>query len=1037
MYARRLRCRCEIGSSLFRRAGDSFRFQDYELINLGRSPNRQLLRFQSTYGCGHSRDLVRVRGYEIGPFYGRKIHESSRSASAVTSCFKYYGGGLSRTRLLASVGGNGWARVRLYSSEGDGRSAGESEHAPSKKVEDRVDGSSSVANSTAGKKKSVSVNSDAHARLCEQDQEDWLKNEKLFYDSKKRESPFLTRRQRFKNEFMRRMIPWEKIAVTWDNFPYYVHENTKNILIECASTHLKHQKFAAHYGSRLSSSSGRILLQSAPGTELYRERIVRALAHGLQVPLLVLDSSILAPNDIGRECASDVETDDENEETGEEGTSESEVDDENDAANEDEWTSSGEAKSEDEDEVAIQASAEVLKKLVPCSIEEFEKRVSGAEAESTPSPEKSDAETTEQSKRPFKKGDRVKYIGASVNVDVDNRKLSSGQRGEVYEVNGDQVAVIFDDSFKKMKEGHDTEKGNVKAAKPSVYWIDVQDIEHDLDTQAEDWYIAIEALRELLPSLRPVIVYFPDSYQWLSRAVAKSNRKEFLHKVEQTFESLSGSIVLICGQSKVENGPKEKEKLTMVLPHFGRIGKLPVPLKRLTEGLRETKAEKDKDMTRIFTNILTVPPPKEEELFRVFNKQVGEDRKIAISRSNLHELHKVLEENDLSCPDLLHVKSDDVILTKQKAEKVVGWARNHYLSGCLLPSLRGERLSIPRGSMEVALSRLREQEFTSRKPSQSLKSLAKDEYESNFVSAVVPAEEIGVKFDDIGALEDIKKTLNELVILPMRRPELFAHGNLLRPCKGILLFGPPGTGKTLLAKALATEAGANFISITGSTLTSKWFGDAEKLTKALFSFASKLAPVIIFVDEVDSLLGARGGAFEHEATRRMRNEFMAAWDGLRSKDTQRILILGATNRPFDLDDAVIRRLPRRIYVDLPDAENRMKILRIILSHEHLESNFKFDELANATEGYSGSDLKNLCIAAAYRPVQELLEEEKGGGDSTPAVLRPLNLDDFIQAKKKVGASVAYDATSMNDLRKWNEQYGEGGSRRRSPFGFGN
>ncbi|KAI7747004.1 hypothetical protein M8C21_012655, partial [Ambrosia artemisiifolia] len=191
--------------------------------------------------------------------------------------------------------------------------------------------------------------------------------------------------------------------------------------------------------------------------------------------------------------------------------------------------------------------------------------------------------------------------------------------------------------------------------------------------------------------------------------------------------------------------------------------------------------------------------------------------------------------------------------------------------------------------------------------------LAKDEYERNFISAVVPPSEIGIKFDDIGALEDVKTSLHELAILPMKRPELFSHGNLLRPCKGILFFGPPGTGKTLLAKALATEAGANFISITGSTLTSKWFADAEKLTKALFSFAekltkalfsfaSKLAPVIVFVDEVDSLLGARGGGFEREATRRVRNEFMAAWDGLRSKDSQRILILGATNRPFDLDD---------------------------------------------------------------------------------------------------------------------------------------
>jgi len=169
----------------------------------------------------------------------------------------------------------------------------------------------------------------------------------------------------------------------------------------------------------------------------------------------------------------------------------------------------------------------------------------------------------------------------------------------------------------------------------------------------------------------------------------------------------------------------------------------------------------------------------------------------------------------------------------------------------------------------------------------------------------------------------------------------------------------------------------------------------------------------------------------------MRNEFMAAWDGLRSKEDQRILILGATNRPFDLDDAVIRRLPRRILIDLPDAKNRMKILKILLAKENLESDFRFDELANATEGYSGSDLKNLCIAAAYRPVHELLEQEsKGDIGSTKTSLRALKLDDFVQAKSKVSPSVAFDATSMNELRKWNEQYGEGGSRSKSPFGFG-
>ncbi|KAM0918339.1 hypothetical protein ACQ4PT_008905 [Festuca glaucescens] len=398
------------------------------------------------------------------------------------------------------------------------------------------------------------------------------------------------------------------------------------------------------------------------------------------------------------------------------------------------------------------------------------------------------------------------------------------------------------------------------------------------------------------------------------------------------------------------------------------------------------------DEEPIFT---PVEEAEDDEQLRVFNNQIEEDRKIIISRHNLVEVHKALEEHELSCENLLHVKLDGIILTKQRAEMVIGWARSHYLSSATHPSIKGDKLVIPRESLELAIRRLRDQEASPKKLSENMKMLAKDEFERNFISAVVPPHEIGVKFEDIGALEDVKKTLDELVTLPMRRPELFSRGNLLR-----------------------------------------WFGDAEKLTKALFSFASRLAPVIIFVDEVDSLLGARGGAMEHEATRRMRNEFMAAWDGLRSKENQRILILGATNRPFDLDDAVIRRLPRRIYVDLPDAQNRMKILKILLAKENIESEFGFDELASATEGYSGSDLKNLCIAAAYRPVDELLEEEnKGAAGSTKTSLRSLKLDDFIQAKAKVSPSVSFDATSMNELRKWNEQYGEGGSRSKTPFGF--
>ncbi|XP_060191388.1 uncharacterized protein LOC132621225 isoform X3 [Lycium barbarum] len=917
-----------------------------------------------------------------------------------------------------------WTHLRYFSSKGDG--------SEDKRVHTR-DGDKG----TVRKEKNVR-HCDAHTQLGEQEQKEWLRNEKLSIESKKKESPFLSRRERFKNEFLRRVVPWEKIALSWDTFPYYIHEHTKNVLVECVASHLKHKKVTEAYGGRLSSSSGRILLQSIPGTELYRERLVRTLARDLKVPLLVLDSSILAPYDFGEDCSSESESD---AESGEECTSDSEMEDANDASNEEEWTSSAETKSEaSEEDVDVEASVEALEKLIPFNLEDFEKRVSG-ELESSSESTSEAVDQSEKTQRPFKKGDRVKYTGPSGVVKADNRSMSSGQRGEIYEVNGDQVAVIFDVSEKQTTEEEKDEKPKAQDVKPSIYWIPANEIEHDLDAQAEDCYIAMEVLCEVLKSAQPIIVYFPDSSLWLSRAVSKANRKEFVHKVQEMFDQLSGPVVLICGRNKVETGSKEKEKFTMILPNLGRLAKLPLSLKQLTEGLRATKRSVDDDIHKLFSNVMSIHPPKEEDLLSTFNKQIEEDRRIVIARSNLNELYKVLEEHELSCIDLLHVNTDDVILTKQKAEKVIGWAKNHYLYTCLHPSIKGDRLYLPRESVETAILRLKEQESMSKKPSQNLKNLAKDEYENNFVSAVVPSGEIGVKFDDIGALEEVKKALNELVILPMRRPELFSRGNLLRPCKGILLFGPPGTGKTLVAKALATEAGANFISITGSTLTSKWFGDAEKLTKALFSFASKLAPVIIFVDEVDSLLGARGGSFEHEATRRMRNEFMAAWDGLRSKENQRILILGATNRPFDLDDAVIRRLPRRIYVDLPDAANRLKILKIILSRENLESDFPYENLANATDGYSGSDLKNLCIAAAYRPVQEILEEEEelessvGGKKDGIPVLRPLTVDDFIQSKAKVGPSVAYDAASMNELRKWNDQYGEGGSRRKSPFGF--
>ncbi|PHT79749.1 hypothetical protein T459_17801 [Capsicum annuum] len=179
----------------------------------------------------------------------------------------------------------------------------------------------------------------------------------------------------------------------------------------------------------------------------------------------------------------------------------------------------------------------------------------------------------------------------------------------------------------------------------------------------------------------------------------------------------------------------------------------------------------------------------------------------------------------------------------------------------------------------------------------------------------------------------------------------------------------------MLAKAVATEAGANFINISMSSISSKWSGEGEKCIKAVFLMASKIAPSIIFVDEV-SMLGRRENPEEHQAMRRLKNELMRNWDGLRTKNTERVLVLAATNRPFDLDEAVIRSLPRRLMVNLPDAPNRAKILKVILAKEDLAQDVDLESVASMTDGYSGSDLKNLGATAAYRPIRDILEKEK-------------------------------------------------------------
>ncbi|XP_054262178.1 spastin-like isoform X2 [Macrosteles quadrilineatus] len=275
-----------------------------------------------------------------------------------------------------------------------------------------------------------------------------------------------------------------------------------------------------------------------------------------------------------------------------------------------------------------------------------------------------------------------------------------------------------------------------------------------------------------------------------------------------------------------------------------------------------------------------------------------------------------------------------------------------------------------------------------------------------------------VQWEDIAGQEVAKQALQEMAILPSLRPELFT--GLRTPARGLLLFGPPGNGKTLLARAVATACNATFFSISAASLTSKYVGEGEKLVRALFAVARELQPSIIFVDEVDSVLSERREG-EHEASRRLKTEFLVEFDGLPSNQDERVLVMAATNRPYDLDEAVLRRFPKRIYVALPDAETRMKLLQRLLSrHDNPLSVAELHSLAALTDGYSGSDLTGLAKDAALGPIRELNTEQVRSLD--PLKVRNITFQDFLEALKRIRRSVS--SQSLITYEKWNKEYGD-------------
>ncbi|KAJ8326861.1 Katanin p60 ATPase-containing subunit A1 [Batrachochytrium dendrobatidis] len=287
-----------------------------------------------------------------------------------------------------------------------------------------------------------------------------------------------------------------------------------------------------------------------------------------------------------------------------------------------------------------------------------------------------------------------------------------------------------------------------------------------------------------------------------------------------------------------------------------------------------------------------------------------------------------------------------------------------------------------------------------------------------------------VRWTDIAGLREAKSLLEEAIVLPLWMPDFFQ--GIRRPWKGVLMTGPPGTGKTLLAKAVATECGTTFFNVTASMLTSKWRGDSEKIVRLLFEMARHYAPSTIFIDEIDSLCSTRGEGSEHEASRRVKSEILMNMDGISSiagRTTPEgsdgiVMVLAATNFPWHIDEALRRRLEKRIYIPLPDLNSRRELLKLSLESIKIADDVDLEDLAKKIDGYSGADITNICRDASMMSMRKRIR------GLTPDQIKiipkdelesPATKEDFETAVSRIQSSVSQ--SDLKQYENWMKEFG--------------
>lgn len=279
-----------------------------------------------------------------------------------------------------------------------------------------------------------------------------------------------------------------------------------------------------------------------------------------------------------------------------------------------------------------------------------------------------------------------------------------------------------------------------------------------------------------------------------------------------------------------------------------------------------------------------------------------------------------------------------------------------------------------------------------------------------------------ITFENIIGISNAKNIINEALLLPVKHPDLF--NDILDPWKGILLFGPPGTGKTMLAKAVSSQMPSTFFNISASTIISKWRGDSEKIIKVLFDMARHYQPSTIFLDEIDSIMSQRSsGKDEHDASRRMKTELLIQLDGLSKKENERVFLLAASNLPWDLDMALLRRLEKRVFIGYPNEEDIGKMLNIHIPTTKRKE-FDISKYAKRLVGYSGSDIKSLCKEALMSVVRRIINiregKVKGKVKSKVENEEVVSEDDMEKAIEKIKPSSIF---SEEKYVKWMDQFG--------------